>query len=196
MSTNIVSPDTTRTKQKSQLMDDPYIHNLHLQHILTELLDVNVYTSNWFHEVSKVLNIRKKELTDEVLLGTHWKYKLWGTLHKGVHKGAIIWVRPDGGDDIYYDQNLDIKIKIIRFMLMATLIEVLSKLDMSSYEKVGVTKNWQRAKVKLNGVEVQGVVWADALTGSVTTDDNYEDVIHTRYGHINIILEKENLSFF
>lgn len=193
MSTNTVTSDTTRTNQKSQLMDDPHIHNLHLHHELTILLDDMIFTNKWFSRVSKVLNIRKKELTDEVLLSDHWK-KSWGILARSKYNNIIIWVRPDMGPEIG-KANIDIRIIVIRFMLMATLIETFKHLDMSSFEKVGITKNWQRAKVKLNNTEIENILWADALTGKCAVKAMMEDE-KILTGHIDIFLEEKNLSFF
>lgn len=199
MSTNTVIADTTRTNQKSQLMDDLYFQSLHLHHELTQLLDITVFDNKWFSRVSKILNIRKKELTDEVSLNDNWKIS-WGILTRGIlsrdiANSNIYWKRSDQAPELRDDTNINIKIKVIRFMLMSTLIEVLPKLNMSSYEKVGVTKNWQRAKVKLNMVEIENISWADALTGKCAVKVMMEDE-KILTGHIDIFLEEKNLSFF
>lgn len=193
MSTSTVNADTTRTNQKSQLMDDPHFHSLHLHHELTQLLDITVYTNKWFSRVSKVLNIRKRDLTDELQLLHKWE-KSWGILARSAYNNMLIWVRPDQAPEMA-QSKLHTCIMIIRYMLMAKLIEVFKHLNMSSYEKVGVTKNWQRAKVKLNNSEIENISWADALTGTCAIKAMMEDE-KILTGHIDIILEKENLSFF
>jgi len=199
MSANTVTVDKTRTDHKSQYTDNPYFQNLHLHHELTTLLESKVYDNKWFTRVSKVLDIRKKVLTHKSKIHNFWEVT-WGKLSIGRSISGkftnIHWERPDDGPELIDDTNSDMRLKIIKFMLMGKLTEVLPKLDMSSYEKVGITKNWQRSKVKLNMTEIQGVVWADALTGEVATDDNYNDEIKILKGHIVIIIEEENLSFF
>jgi hypothetical protein len=194
MSTNTITTDTTRTNQKSQLVDDPYFHSLHLHHVLTQLLDDTMFTNKWFSRVSKVLNIRKKDLYNHILLNINWKVS-WGKLSISPKCNNVIWIRPDQGPEIINDTNTDTKIQVIRFMLMARLIEAFKDLDMSSYEEVGLTKNWQRAKVKLNMTEMDNVSWADALTGKVAIKAMMEDE-KILTGHIDIFLKKENLSFF
>jgi len=194
MSTSTVTADTTRTAQKSQLVDDPYFHSLHLHHELTQLLDTTVFTNKWFSRVSKVLNIRKKDLTEHISLYTNWE-TCWGALSIDMPHQNVRWVRPDGGPEIMDNKNLNPKIQVIRYMLMANLIETLEKLNMSSYEKVGVTKNWMRAKVKLNMTEIENVSWADALTGTCVIKPMMEDE-KILTGKIDIHLQKENLSFF
>jgi len=193
MSTNTVNPDTTRTNQKSQLVDDPYFHSLHLHHELTTLLDITVFDNKWFSRVSKILNIRKKELTNFILLGKHWK-KSWGILAVSAYNNMIIWVRTDDGPEMA-QSKFDIRIIVIRYMLMANLSEVLFKLNKSSYEKVGVTKNWRRAKIKFNGKEIENILWADALTGKCAIKA-FEEPEKILTGHIDIILQEQNLSFF
>ncbi len=194
MSTSTITTDTTRTNQKSQLVDDPYFYSLHLHHELTQLLDNTVFTNKWFSRVSKVLNIRKKDLYNHILLNINWKLS-WGKLSIDTKCQNVIWIRPDQGPEMINDTNTDTKIQVIRYMLMAKLIEAFKDLGMSSYEKVGITPNWMRAKVKLNMIEIENVSWADALTGEVAIKAMMEDE-KILTGKIDIHLEKENLSFF
>jgi hypothetical protein len=133
------------------------------------LATAQVTDEAWFIAVSKQCGMSIGDLTidtwnegfDVLEMGTVEKLVLPDTT-------GIVWNRPDGGMPMFIDDAAPEYITLARFLLFAGLIKAIELNGELSYAKVGGPPlNWKNAKVYLNGNDMENVVSADAILGTV-----------------------------
>lgn len=171
------------------------------------LLNAQTQETAWYFECSKVLGIDLKYLQKDGWDGLFWRGG-WGTLErleeKRDGKSGIAWHRPDCDKSIAMFEESE-SVLLCKFALLANLSQALLKAGELSYCTIGWPLNWRRAKVLLNGEEVNYVREADALLGTITVAvrkagsfvrDGDEIATRTVKGSVRIELAKENAGFF
>lgn len=140
---------------------------------LRTLLQVDEVDDDWQRMTAEALECDARDLTSTLRFDRVWR-PAWGSVEHSLLMGtpslplnglpALTWHRPDGGPALVDPSSGLIATKMVRFALMAKVIEALNAQNLLSYVTKGHPENWRKTKTYFRGEEVNHLLWADAIT--------------------------------